>query len=286
MNKFLTHEGLMPIWLGDINYMTKSGQEALALLAKALLGGVSSAVLYGCEITSSSSQGIFTIKWTDGIVMLDGEILPIKAGTERVTSGVTPYMVISQSYDPTGKRMLKNGTEVECYELREATIVRFVTGDTPKWSPTNLPRLDDALRRIVPPISQLIYKDILTSESDQIASGISKMVVRLYKEGDAYYLQGDFRTASSLNVGILYDSVYKDLPAELVGADVNPGITSCMVAISSHDSRVDTMPDKLLPAKVTITQDDSLYSKITLQVLAGSSIGELAEGSFCVRLNV
>lgn len=217
MDKFLTFQGLQPIWLGDFNFMQKAAGDAFANLTKAI-SGHDSIIISGCDVSFDTQKMIYS--WTDGIVVLDGEILPIWSGSARLQSSSSKavYFDIIRSFPIEGERIFKDGTEHSCYEEREATLTQSKT----KWiySP-DFPRLI------------LGEKEIASFVSD--VDGI-EMSARLIRRNDSYYLVGAFKTTSEVSA-ILVDNVTMEVGqpdrSSILAGGMFEGKTYYALALSS-----------------------------------------------------
>lgn len=127
MNKLLTYAGQQPIYLGDIDFLQDSAGSMLTCLARALMNQGSdslNAILQGVIL---SQQTQTHISWTAGVVVINGEILPVPAGTVRGTLGTTSlYFHVEE--EQTGTRTFKDGEEHACWATRTATITAESSG--------------------------------------------------------------------------------------------------------------------------------------------------------------
>lgn len=120
MNKFLTFPGTQPIYLGDIDFMQNAGGSLSTALARALANADSdtfSAILQGVEITALSSE---QVQYGDGIVALNGEILPVTGDTISISSSAPLYFHIVSVL--SGSRTFKDGVSRDCYETRSVIV--------------------------------------------------------------------------------------------------------------------------------------------------------------------
>jgi len=121
MNKFLTFPGKQPVYLGDINFMQSAVGSAFVNLMKAWIGDDdANAILTGCEIATRNNL----VYWTAGVVAVEGEILPVAAGS-FASQGGQLYIDIVSSTD--GSREFGDGSEHDCWEIRVATFTEAVT---------------------------------------------------------------------------------------------------------------------------------------------------------------
>ena len=105
MNKYLTFPGLQPVYLGDIDFLQESVRSAFTMLLRGLTGQEKP----NCILQRATSEA-------DGIICLEGEIMPYKAYTGSFLGSYT-YKVMS-TYD--GARVFKDGATNACYETRYA----------------------------------------------------------------------------------------------------------------------------------------------------------------------
>lgn len=141
MNKYLTFAGKQPVYLGDIDFMQTAVGQAFANLLQHITGrSDSNGILAGCEISSYLN----TVTWTDGVVSLGGEILPISAGLLVVTPGDDLYFDIVST--TSGGRTFGDGNSHDCFETRVATITNVATSfplsDVPRIKSRTVPEAD------------------------------------------------------------------------------------------------------------------------------------------------
>ena len=120
MNKFLTYAGTQPVFLGDVDFMQAAVGSAFTQMARALMDSgdnTLNAILQGVEITHPSGT---QIRWTAGVVVIDGEILPIASGTAVADETSELYFHVSSAL--SGERTFKDGESHECYDTRSAYI--------------------------------------------------------------------------------------------------------------------------------------------------------------------
>lgn len=123
MNRLLTYAGQQPIYLGDIDFLQDSAGSMLTCLARALMNQESdslNAILQGVVFSQIISQTVNHYQWTAGVVVINGEILPIQAGSVRANPGVSLYFHVEE--EQTGTRTFKDGEEHACWATRTATI--------------------------------------------------------------------------------------------------------------------------------------------------------------------
>ena len=122
MDKFLTFPGQQPIYLGDIDFMQTAVGNALKNLLISYTGDADgSAILVGVEITTEDGD----VSWTAGVVAIEGEILPIEAGS--ITGGASGTLYFDIVNTLSGSRTMKDGTVRQCWQTRAATITTTET---------------------------------------------------------------------------------------------------------------------------------------------------------------
>ena len=105
MNKFLTFQGIQPVYLGDIDFL----QDSVRQTFRQLLVGLTGSDTPNCILKKATAT-------VDGVICLDGEIMPYKAYTGTII-GAYGYDVVS-AY--SGTRQFGHGETHECYEERYA----------------------------------------------------------------------------------------------------------------------------------------------------------------------
>lgn len=127
MDRFLTHEGLQPFYLGDIDFMSGVFRDTIAKIVSGLGLGKSSFILSGFNVNSSYDGGKVKYAWDDGDVVINGEIYSVSAGSLAYDPNSGPMqspigLKIEIGYDPSGRRPLKSGEMVECWQKRTAVV--------------------------------------------------------------------------------------------------------------------------------------------------------------------
>lgn len=120
MNKFLTFAGTQPVYLGDVDFMQNAVGAAMTQLARALMDSASNslnAILQGVQLTRVSSG---QVRYSSGVVVIGGEILPVASETIAATTSQTLYFHVVSSL--SGERTFKDGNSHQCYDTRAAVI--------------------------------------------------------------------------------------------------------------------------------------------------------------------
>lgn len=115
------------MYLGDIDFMQDAGAQMATCLARALMGDGSNtlnAIIQGVEFSYGSG-----ISWTAGVVVLNGEILPIAAGSISGAQGDLIYFHVNSVL--SGNRTFKDGESHQCWDTRTATISKTAQGGVP-----------------------------------------------------------------------------------------------------------------------------------------------------------
>lgn len=148
MNKFLTFPGMQPVYLGDIDFLQQAVRDTFLQLLVGLTGKSNPS----CILKKATAT-------EDGVICLEGEIMPYKAyaGTELVPKA---YRVMT-SY--SGARVFKNGETHECHEMRYVQELRAAVPSDP------LPMLENLLRAEVKTFSGV------TNASDEVQYRTSQL---------------------------------------------------------------------------------------------------------------
>ena len=242
MDKFLTFEGLQPMWLGDFDFMQEAVGSTLKNLVRAMTG-YDSVILSGCEVSvSGSSVQEATYAWTDGVVALDGEILPIKSGSISIRIPQLPniYFHVQKSYPQEGERIFKDGQSHNCYEKREAVLTTVLS----KWRySSEFPRMNTGEKKLATFVSDV--------------SGVS-MAGKITRKNGAYHITASFRTTTAVT-SILADNVNivledKDKSALLSGS-INAGKTYCPLALS-QPIEIGNIGGYVVPLVISLSSSD------------------------------
>jgi hypothetical protein len=129
MNRLLTYAGQQPVYLGDIDFMQDASKNVFTYLARALMSSGSdslNAILQGVDISIESSGGTATFNWTAGVVVINGEVMPVAAGSITGETSSTLYFHVNSV--KSGSRTFKDGVSRECWDSRSAIIDTQSTG--------------------------------------------------------------------------------------------------------------------------------------------------------------
>lgn len=122
MDKFLTFPGQQPIYLGDIDFMQTAVGKALKNLLISYTGNADgSAILAGVELSVDGAD----ISWTEGVVAIEGDILPVAAGT--ITGGASSTLYFNVVATLSGSRTMKDGTVRQCWQTKSAVVTTEAT---------------------------------------------------------------------------------------------------------------------------------------------------------------
>ena len=145
----------MPIYRRDLRFVDAAIRDAFVGLCSPF--GIipeTSFILSGCVVTPG-----LTYSWTSGYIALQGEILPVLAGSITVPSGAFPsgygvYWTVDISYDVNGNKQFYSGASFDTYEVRVGKLVYGAypvdLSGNPHYMPYNAPKLQDvALAQII-----------------------------------------------------------------------------------------------------------------------------------------
>ena len=275
MDKFITHAGQQPIFLGDIDFFDKAVRETFARTVKAMTFGNENMILQGCEYTEDVDGDYLTVSWTSGIVMIQGEILPIDAGSASGNASFLAF-IVTQTYDAAGRRMMKTGTEIDCFEIRKATIVEYLSTPSGPYCPfVSMKRFDDILEERILSVANPKEISLVNKFRDQytrIYPGESRftfMNFRLYKNGDSFYIYGSFSLAGGAHdIGTLYKT------------------TVARTDITSEDREKLLSKNHVttIPAYIDISADSS--DDLEIEIKTCYELSTTSLGCFFTRLNI
>ncbi|MGM9774886.1 MAG: hypothetical protein ACI3Y2_06775 [Candidatus Egerieousia sp.] len=239
MKRYKTYNGEQPVFLDDFNFIQDATQDAIRMLANALMrNDASSCILWGCRITYTSHS----IAWTDGLVMLAGEILPIRAGELPWVEDQSMYFQILETLDPAGERTYKDGSEHSCFAEREARI-SSVDSDFPLDEISSLEYL------LKPKPDTLYYADNATGFT------FGGRVDLFQSVAGETYLKGYMYNSSSVTVKTIFPKT--EITAQWINRkDITPGKTVTTFAFAPQSS-ADT--PLVVPAIIEVTEENGSY---------------------------
>lgn len=225
MNKFLTFPGIQPIYLGDIDFLQESVRESFVQL----LCGLTGQEKPRCILQRATAE-------TDGIICLDGEIMPYKAYTGGMI-GNYGYDVVS-SYD--GARVFKNGETHACHETRYAQEKLVIGGEVFKT-------LDELL------LGRVQAKQV----AENITTDTIRRVARYITLGNSVTVENTFEFLEEATVEYLCESEFMSL--------LDSGVLSqfpkyCSFIAESNGALV------CVPAKVTFVADSTNLTSVKMTV--------------------
>ena len=225
MNKFLTFPGIQPIYLGDIDFLQESVRESFVQLLRGLTGQDKPR----CILQRATAEA-------DGIICLDGEIMPYKAYTGGFI-GNYDYKVVS-AYD--GSRVFKNGETHACYETRYAQEVLGTFG-------TTAPTLDELL------LGRVKAKQMAENESTETIWRIARYTTL----GNSVTVENSFEFLAEATVNNLCESVIMSL---LTTDVISQSPKYCSFIAESDGALIS------IPAKVTLMADETNPTRVRMTV--------------------
>lgn len=225
MNKYLTFPGLQPVYLGDIDFLQESVRSAFLMLLKGLTGQEKP----NCILQRATSEA-------DGIICLEGEIMPYKAYTGSLLGNYT-YEVMS-TYD--GTRVFKDGVTHDCYEIRYAQEKLGM------------------LQGIMPTLDELLFARIKAervAENDHTET--IRRVARYTILGNSVTVENTFEFLAEDTIEYLCESVIMSL---LDASAISQAPLYCNFIAESNGALIS------LPAKVTFEADSTYPSRVKMTV--------------------
>ena len=214
MDKYLTFPGQQPVYLGDIDFLQESVRSAFLMLLKGLTGQDKP----NCILVRATKE-------VDGVICLDGEIMPYKAYTGSMFGSYT-YKVVS-SYD--GSRVFKNGETHACYETRYAQEeLGMMTGALPTFD-------------------ELLFKRVKARQvAENDSTDAIKRVSRYTTLGNVVTVGNTFEFLTDATVENLCESVAMSL---LDGSAISQSPMYCNFIAESNGALIN------IPAKVTFEEN-------------------------------
>lgn len=119
MNKFDIKMGGHPLTGDDLLFVQSALSEAINGIARSLYGDV--CIIDGCELTITGGSPPYTVAWTAGWVVINGELCKIEAGTHNNWDGTNRFEIV-ETYDPAGNIVYESLATEDCYIIRKGNI--------------------------------------------------------------------------------------------------------------------------------------------------------------------
>ena len=257
MNKLLTYAGTQPFYLGDIDFMQNAAAGMFKSLAKALMNMPSdtmNAILQGVDITYPEAG---TIAWSDGVVVLNGEILPVAAGT--ITGGVDDTLYFHLVSVLSGGRTFKNLDVHDCYDTRSA-VLSLTSTDGVAYS--SMQRLHN-------------YNEEREYEGVNIVGNITAAVLKA-KNG-FFFFEGSFDCNNGLpaSLGAIGSVQFPIYPFTDATLSTKQYWTSLIYVLDS-DSTAIVLPVRL---QITLVHVGAESDVLTIQIFTPARAAAVAAGS-------
>ena len=149
MNKYLTFAGLQPVYLGDVDFLQEATRNALSLILQGLTGTEKP----NCILVQPTQN-------KEGVVCVDGEILPYRYGQKSATSSVAVRVISEYG----GERMFKNGETHACHETRYAQNEAASSSD-----PYYISKFTDLTKLMVTRFAYQKTRELVRFDETQIA---------------------------------------------------------------------------------------------------------------------
>lgn len=188
MNELKTDiNGKFPFFLDDIRFLDNAYRMAFEAFAKAVSFN-ENVILYGINVTDNGENS-FT--FSQGAVVLNGDILEVAERTLNVTPGNKAIITKDKSWDNAGFKLFGDGTQHNTYKVIKGVISVTGEGETGGF-------VDIAIARRISDIQDfdgLIYKGLLTSDHD--LSNLDKPGLYTIKGNS---LPGNFPSADTIKL--------------------------------------------------------------------------------------
>lgn len=187
MNKLLTFPGIQPIYLGDIDFLQESVRSAFVQLLVGLTGESRPT----CILKRPTST-------QDGVICIDGEIMPYKAYTGSNIL-INPSVAVMSVY--SSGRVFKSGESHECHEERYAQ-----SGASGTILENSLLTLDQLLfKRIKYVRSAALYDDEYMTK-----------VFAFIRLGDSILADIGISISADVTTEYLFDKILVNIPSSAV----------------------------------------------------------------------
>lgn len=146
MDRFITYDGQLPIYLEDIDFLQDNNSGAIRLLLHSIIGEQYKDTAVILDGVLPWWTPLTKSKWKDkGLVALNGEILPFEGENQENLANDALYFDIKEAYLPEGDRATSSGMDVHCWQKRTAVITS--TPKTKKYPFLKAKRLSELVKK-------------------------------------------------------------------------------------------------------------------------------------------
>jgi len=236
MNKFLTYAGKQPVYLGDIDFMQNAAAYAQKNIARALMDSDSdslNAILQGVRISFRAGG---EMHYSSGVVVINGEILPVPAAT--ITASALDLLYFHVDSVMSGARTFGDGESHLCFESRSVSISTVSTGGILVSSVPRLhddPVVDDAV------YSGSVYTGYITNGRLIRKSGLWLCDLAFDVPENASVIGSvSFENLSSSHYAAFTGSTFQDqlILLNSATANYNSMLVSCIMSKTSANNKV------------------------------------------------
>lgn len=147
-----TDNSYMPLWQEDLKFIQDNMIQVLTQLGKTFSYGNSIFIINGCVLTNNGTH--YSV--TEGLIMVQGELLYCPAQTEAMVSGLLPFLIRQELTDSNGaKQMILSDQTVVTKQTWDVNYAKLVMDDgsiiSPKLSLTNAVSLPDRVKSQIMP---------------------------------------------------------------------------------------------------------------------------------------
>ena len=174
MDKLLIPNGGMPFTGDDLLWLQDGIRNGIADLLTAVYGS-DDVVITGIKITQNGND----LEYTEGYVVIDGEILHLPAGTSTGTASApeTAYIVPDSTYDGNGTDLFADSQTKETYEIRKAKLGD--SGATPPAGSINFRDIDTQR-----------YQEVYEAPSSLLQGSWTSSGLKFIKRGNLVMMRG------------------------------------------------------------------------------------------------
>lgn len=277
MDRFITHEGLLPFFLGDIDFMGEVFRDTISKIVSGLGVGAKSFVLSGVNFRGDSTSINPKFIWDDGVVVVDGEIYSVKAGSKEFDSysdvhGVEFGLKIEVSYDERGRRTMKSGEVKECYQIRKAVVVSNKE-DNPQILFRHMKSFEEIIAEHVKNKLPSLQEDAFEGEAFRIEDmGAIKAMsqCKICSIFDILYLSFELNSTREIEPAVLYDAqvdlIKTGNALRILTSLKHNNIATTVTMIKSSDDQSRKVELINVPCSISITPVVDSQKKVNIRI--------------------
>lgn len=183
MKRLITFDdrSYMPLWQADMKFIQDNLIQVLTWLGKTHAYNRDNYIVSGCQLTNDQDE--YSV--TEGLVMIDGELLHVPEQTIDAIGLTAPHIVKQEQLDPDGNKLFRVELSTEFRDTYDDNYGRLMAQENDDQLPNRL-YLESAKT-----ITDIIIEKVLEEIPDYMHRGLTEQFVN-YNSSGGYTAHGSF----------------------------------------------------------------------------------------------